>query len=91
MPESKLIFTIKVFKNLGRKFPLLTHLDIGENFMKYIAPSEYGTPHGAELVSTFGAFRNEENGSPASWEIEIADILGSKISSLVNNDSNIST
>ena len=59
--------------------------------MKYIAPSEYGTPHGAELVSTFGAFRNEENGSPATWEIEIAEILGSKISSLVNNDSNIST
>ena len=47
--------------------------------MKYIAPSEYGTPHGAELVSTFGAFRNEENGSPATWEIEIADILGSNL------------
>ena len=59
--------------------------------MKYIAPSEYGTPHGAELISTFGAFRNEANGLPKTWEIEIAEIFGSKISSLVNNAPNIST
>ena len=58
--------------------------------MKYIAQSEYGTPHGAELISTFGGFRNEENGLPSTWEIEIAEIFGSKISSLVNNDPNIS-
>ena len=58
--------------------------------MKYIAPSEYGTPHGAELISIFGAFRNAENGSPEAWEIDIADIFGSKISSLVNNDLTLS-
>ena len=58
--------------------------------MKYIAPSKFVTPHGAELISTFGAFRNKENGSPAQWEIEIAEIFGSKISSLANNDPSIS-
>ena len=59
--------------------------------MKYIAPSQYGTPHGAELLSNFGAFRNAEYGSPAPWEFDIAEIFGSKISSLVTNDASIAT
>ena len=59
--------------------------------MQYIAPSQYGTPHGAELISNFGAFRNAEYGSPAPWEFDIAGIFGSKLSSLANNDPTIST
>ena len=64
--------------------------DTDENYLKWIAPSKYGTTHGAELIHEFGAFKNEEYGEPFVWEFDAGETFGSRINAIVNSDPSLS-
>ena len=64
--------------------------DTDENYLKWIAPSKYGTTHGAELIHEFAAYKNEGYGVPFAWEFEAGEAFGSRINAIVNSDKNLS-
>ena len=64
--------------------------DTDENYLKWIAPSKYGTTHGAELIHEFGAYKNENYGEPFAWEYEAGEAFGSRINAIVNSDYTLS-
>ena len=64
--------------------------DTDENYLKWIAPSKYGTTHGAELIHEFGAYKNEEYGEPFAWEYDAGEAFGSRINAIINSDQSLS-